>query len=347
VMITASHNPFKDNGLKVFVSGEKCTHAQEMAIEAFINSDEVVEAEIHGELFSGEDVLDAYIDLIESMELYETDLKIGLDSANGANYLIARGIFQELSDDITQIGCDPNGKNINLGVGSTHIEAIQKLVKEDHLDIGFSFDGDGDRVLAVDGDGILYDGDKIIYIIATYLKKLGLLKHNTVVLTKMSNLGIIKALEEQGINTVMTDVGDKYVLREMKKNDYVIGGENSGHVIFRNYLETGDGLLIALMVLKIVVDQQTTLKELTKDINMWPQVLKNLENADKKVLDLEPVKTTIEAIKKQVGNNGKVFIRPSGTEPVIRVTISCKTDEEVEKYMNEIIEVIENNKGAL
>lgn len=347
VMITASHNPYQDNGLKVFQSGEKCSLEEELAIERFINSYDIFEAETYGEIYSGEDVLDAYLDLIESMDLYETELKIGLDSANGANYLIARGIFQDLSDEISQIGCDPTGENINLGVGSTHIEAIQKLVKEDNLDIGFTFDGDGDRVLVVDNEGTLYDGDQIIYIIANYLKQLGLLKKDTVVLTKMSNLGIIHAFNKNGINVVLTDVGDKYVLREMKENDYSLGGENSGHVIYRKYLETGDGLLIALLLLKIVVDQQTTLKELTKDIKMWPQVLKNLKNVDKRVLELDPVKDKVNSIKNTLGNNGKVFLRPSGTEPVIRITISCKTQDLVDKYMNEIIKVIEENKEAL
>lgn len=340
VMVTASHNPFEYNGLKVFNKGEKCSKNQEAAIEAFINEGKSLTASTQGDLYSGEDVLDAYLDLIETMDLYETSLKIGIDTANGANYLIARGIFQELTEHIEQIGDDPTGKNINNGVGSTHIEAIQSLVKDRHLDIGFSFDGDGDRVLAVDESGHLYDGDQLIYIIAIYLNSLGLLKHNTVVLTKMSNVGVIKALEHEGINVVLTDVGDKFVLREMKKHDYILGGENSGHIILRSFLDTGDGLLIALYILKIVTDQQTTLSALTKNLSMWPQVMKNIPVSDKTILTLPNVRKAIESVKDSVGNEGKVLVRPSGTEPVVRVTISCKTQTEIEKHMHTIVEQI-------
>lgn len=340
VMVTASHNPYEYNGLKVFNKGEKCSKNQETAIETFINEGMTSKASTQGELYSGEAVLDAYIDLIETMELYETTLKVGIDTANGANYLIARGIFQELTEHLEQIGDDPTGKNINSGLGSTHIEAIQSLVKDRGLDIGFSFDGDGDRVLAIDESGHLYDGDKLIYIIAIYLKSLGLLKHNTVVLTKMSNVGVIKALEQEGIEVVLTDVGDKYVLREMKKNDFLLGGENSGHIILRSFLDTGDGLLIALYVLKIVTDQQTTLSALTKKLSMWPQVMENIPVTDPSILNKLAVKKAIDSVKKIVGNEGKVLVRPSGTEPVVRVTISCKTQIEIERHMHTIVEQI-------
>ena len=200
IMITASHNPYKDNGIKVFDKGVKLSHEQELGIEEYIDNIREFEVKSFGKTFSGEDVLDVYLDLIESLDFYETDMRVGADSANGANYLIAKGILQELTPNFYQIACEPNGTNINDGVGSTHIDSIRKHVLDNNLDIGFSFDGDGDRVLIVDNEGTLIDGDQIIYIIASYLKELGLLKKDTVVLTKMSNLGIIKAFEKLGIS---------------------------------------------------------------------------------------------------------------------------------------------------
>jgi phosphoglucosamine mutase len=337
VMITASHNPYMDNGIKVFHNGNKLSLAQELKIENVIDGEEVTSADSLGELYSGEDVLDAYLDLIDSLDLYQTDLKVGYDSANGANYLISQGIFKELVEHSIQIGNEPTGKNINKEVGSTHLEAIKKLVKDNQLDIGFSFDGDGDRVLVVDHDTTEIDGDMIIYIIACYLKDLGLLKKDTVVLTKMSNLGIIKALKQKGIKTVLTDVGDKYVLEVINQNGYSIGGENSGHIILRDYINTGDGLLVALFLLKILTDTKQSLKELTKDIHMWPQDLVNIRTKNKEVLNASSVQAVINQVKEELKENGKVLVRASGTEPLIRVTLSCETQEQLDIYMNNIL----------
>ena len=340
VMITASHNPYTDNGIKVFHNGNKLSHDLELGIEDYIDNNEGFMITKLGELYSGEEVLDLYLDLIEKLDLYTTDLRVGLDSANGANYLIAQGIYQELAESLIQIGKDPDGKNINAGVGSTYLESIRTLVKENNLDIGFSFDGDGDRVLAVDDKLNVVDGDKLIYVIACYLKDLGLLKKDTVVLTKMSNLGIIKAFEEKGINVVLTDVGDKYVLEEINKHGYSIGGENSGHIILRDYINTGDGLLASLILLKILTDTEKTLYELTKDIKMWPQELVNIRTFNKDILLDERVVQVVDEVKNILKDNGKVLLRASGTEPLVRVTLSCETQIELDKHMDKIVSMI-------
>lgn len=347
VMITASHNPYMDNGIKVFNKGNKLLVKEELAIEEVIDGDFTFDTSVEGEIYSGEDVLDSYLDLIDSLDLMESDNKIGYDSANGANHLIAFGIMSELAKNSIQIGNQPNGKNINDGVGSTHLEAIKKLISENSLDFGFSFDGDGDRVLLVDHDLEVIDGDLIIYIIATYLKELGLLKKDTVVLTKMSNLGIIKAFERKGIKVVLTDVGDKYVLEEINNNGYSIGGENSGHIILRDFINTGDGLLVALYLTKIFKDTEKTIKDLIEDVSMWPQELVNIKTKNKEVLQNEAVKSVIERIKNELQDNGKVLVRASGTEPLVRVTLSCETQEELDRYMNEITSVIYKELGEL
>ncbi len=340
VMITASHNPYTDNGIKVFNMGNKLLEKEELAIEAFIDANESFKVKKLGETFSGEEVFDLYADLIESLDLAESDLKIGFDCANGANYLIALGVLGELCKEYIQIGNKPDGRNINLGVGSTHLESITKLVKENNLDIGFSFDGDGDRILVVDHDLSIIDGDLLIYIIAGYLKQISRLKKNTVVLTSMSNLGIIKAFERQGIKVELTDVGDKYVLEKLNKEDYSIGGENSGHIILRDFINTGDGVLVAAYLLKILNDTQKSLKELTADIKMWPQKMVNIKTDNKAVINDERVKKTIKEIKDILGKNGKVLVRASGTEPLVRVTISCELESDLDKYMELIVSTI-------
>ncbi|MCF7926171.1 MAG: phosphoglucosamine mutase [Candidatus Izimaplasma sp.] len=340
IMITASHNPYYDNGIKVFYKGNKLNSAQEKMIETYIDEEKTTKTTDSGDIYSGEDVLDEYLNLIQQLELYKTPLRIGFDSANGANYLISLGVLRELTDTYSQIGNAPDGKNINQGVGSTHIEAIQKLMSEKDLDIGFSFDGDGDRVLAVNQDGTVFDGDQLLYIIATYLKSLGLLKKDTVVLTKMSNLGIIKAFERQNITVLITDVGDKYVLEELNKHHLSLGGENSGHIILRDYLNTGDGLFVALMIIKILTDQTKTLSDLTSDITLWPQKLTNIKVTDKSIITNSVIQEKISAIKAALKGNGKVLVRASGTEPLIRITISCKKEEDVIRYSTEIADLI-------
>jgi phosphoglucosamine mutase len=340
VMITASHNPYKDNGIKVFDGGRKLSKEQEDAIETYIDNVKEFDVTKFGETYSGEDVLDTYIDLVETMDLYQSDLRIGIDTAHGATYLIARGIFQELTEHFYQMGDEPDGTNINEGVGSTHLEAMQAFVKKWDLDIGFAFDGDGDRVMVVGPDGAIIDGDAILYLIGCHLKEQGLLKQDTVVLTKMSNLGVIKALERKGIQVVLTDVGDKNVSDAIEQGGYSLGGENSGHIILRDYLHTGDGILSALMVLNVLHQSGKTLAELLADLSMWPQELVNIRSYDKTVLDDPRVVAAIDAVKAELGENGKVLVRASGTEPLLRVTISCPTQEALDRHMKTIVDTI-------
>lgn len=340
VMITASHNPFHDNGIKVFYKGEKLSLSQEQKVEEFLDSHRDFQVAGLGKQLEGHDVFEVYMDLIDSLDLDFIDLKVGYDSANGANYLISKAIMDQLVEESYQIGNKPDGKNINLDCGSTHLEAIKSLVKEKQLDIGLSYDGDGDRILVVDNEGVEVDGDKLIYILALYLKEKGELNKDTVVLTKMSNLGIIKAFERQGIKVVLTDVGDKYVLEEINKNGYSIGGENSGHIILRNIINTGDGLLVSLFLLQVLQESKKTLQELTKDIKMWPQVLTNIKTYNKEILNDERVVKVIDEVKEELKDNGKVLVRASGTEPLVRVTISCETEELVTKYTDKIVSII-------
>jgi phosphoglucosamine mutase len=340
VMITASHNPYTDNGLKVFNKGNKLLESEELAIEKHIDDKEKFNITNIGKTYSGEEVLDLYADLIESLDLEEIDLKVGYDSANGANYLIAKGIIEELCIESYQIGNTPDGKNINLNCGSTHLESIKELVIEKKLDIGLSFDGDGDRILVIDQDGDEIDGDLLIYILATYLKENNRLNKDTVVLTQMSNLGVIKAFEKQGINVVLTGVGDKYVLEELNNNDYSIGGENSGHIILKEFLNTGDGLLVGIYLLKILKEKGLTLKELTKDVKMWPQQMVNIRTYKKEALEDERVLKVIQEVKNILKDDGKVLVRASGTEPLLRVTLSCELQEDLDKYMDMIVSTI-------
>ncbi len=340
VMITASHNPYYDNGIKVFYKGDKLTLKQEAEIEAFLDAPRDFKVTTLGKMFGGEEVFDTYLDLIDSMEFEPVDLKVGYDSANGANYLISKAIFDRLINESYQIGNTPDGKNINKDCGSTHLEAIKNLVLEKKLDIGLSYDGDGDRILVVDEEGDEIDGDLLIYIIASYLKDKNELNKNTVVLTKMSNLGIIKAFEERGIKVVLTDVGDKNVLDAMNQNDYSIGGENSGHIILRDYISTGDGLLVSMFLLKILQETKKSLKELTSSIKMWPQVLHNIRTFNKEILEDQRVVDAVNIVKEELKDNGKVLVRASGTEPLVRVTLSCETQVQLDEYMEQIVSVI-------
>ena len=344
IMITASHNPYTDNGIKVFNKGNKLLESEELAIEDFVDTNVEFEIVKIGKTYSGEEVFDLYADLIESLDLVESDLRIGFDSANGANYLISLGVLRELCKDFIRVGNTPDGKNINKGVGSTHLESIINVVKENNLDIGFSFDGDGDRILVVDKDLKVFDGDLLIYIIAVYLKDKNLLNEDTVVLTSMSNLGIIKAFERKGIKVMLTDVGDKYVLEKLNEKGYSIGGENSGHIILRDFINTGDGVLVAAYLLKIINETNKSLIELTSDITMWPQKMENIRTFNKEILDDERVVDVIKEVKNILGLNGKVLVRASGTEPLIRVTISCETESDLKKYMELIVSIINNVK---
>ncbi len=344
IMITASHNPYKDNGIKVFNRGNKLTEEQELAVEAFVDGNRDFEVERVGKIYSGEDVIDEYAILIDSLDLPYVDLKVGYDSANGANYMLSKGIFDGLTRDSIQIGNKPDGKNINEGVGSTHLESIIQLVKDEQCDIGLSFDGDGDRILVVDHDGTVIDGDALIYVLAVYLKEQGRLNKNKVVLTKMSNLGIIKAFERQGISVEIVNVGDKYVLEKLNEQHLSIGGENSGHVILREFINTGDGLLVGAYLLKVLQETKQTLSQLTSDIQMWPQELVNLRTFNKEIIKDERVVSLVNSIKEELGDNGKIFVRASGTEPLLRVTVSCEKQEDLNRYRDQVVGLLNRIK---
>lgn len=339
IMITASHNPYHDNGIKLFNKGLKLTHEEELKIESYFTKDLFESASPYGTYKVSDKVDEAYIAYIESLPLLKTYQNVLFDSANGANVHVSQRLMSHYTKSYTQIGNTPNGKNINLQCGSTHLEHLKAHMNETY-DVGFSFDGDGDRVLMIDAQGKVYDGDMIIYLIAKYLKSQDALTHNTVVLTKMSNPGIIKALNDEGIKVVKTDVGDKYVQAEMATSGYVLGGENSGHIIYSDFLSTGDGLLVALLLLTILEREGKSLKALTKTISMYPQKMVNIKNVDKAVLNNDTIQALIESTKKAFKADYLVLVRPSGTEPLIRVTLSHKDEQLLDQQMDALVNTI-------
>lgn len=333
VMITASHNPYMDNGIKIFFDGKKIKDEIEMQIEDFIDTNEDdIKDNKEGSIESNEEIKHLYIDFLNNILLDNFNIKVGFDCANGATSFLSK-FFSNHIKNAHFIACEPNGKNINEGVGSTHIEAISNFVKTNQLDVGFAFDGDGDRLLAVDSNGHLHTGDELIYVIGKYLKAKNELTNNTLVLTIMSNLGIIKSLNNIGINVKLTTVGDRNVLIEMLNNNYVLGGENSGHIINLNYLATGDGMLNAIIILNIMKETKKSLSELTKDITIWPDKLVNLKVKDKNIVNDLKVKKEIEKVKSKYPDI-QLVIRASGTENLLRVNC-CGENKDV---VDEIVE---------
>ena len=347
IMISASHNPYYDNGIKLINSkGYKMEKEVEDLIEKYIdgNMEELPYATmekvgIATDYSMGRNRYIGYLMSIPTRAF--KNYKIGLDCANGASSGIAKSVFDALGAKTYVINNEPNGININNNCGSTHIEGLQKLVTENKLDIGFAYDGDADRCLAVDSNGNVIDGDLIIYLCGKYLKDKGQLDGNKVVTTIMSNIGLYKALDEIGIGYEKTQVGDKYVNENMVTNGYVLGGEQSGHIIFSKYATTGDGILTSLKIMETIIETKKTIDELLLPIKIYPQVLKNVPVTDKqKVLNDMNVKNKINEIENKLGNDGRVLVRPSGTEMIIRVMVEAKTEEECEKYVNQITDEI-------
>lgn len=320
IMISASHNPYQDNGIKIFgPDGFKLSDEQELEIESLIdNSEQIKNASFDkiGKLYSGNELTQKYIQHIkQSITGDLSDIKIALDCANGATTGVAPFIFGDLEADIETIGCQPNGTNINDNVGSTKINTISEFVKKNNVDVGFAFDGDGDRVLAVDAKGNIVDGDKIMFILAKHLKEQGELKDNMVVSTVMSNIGFYKAIEENGLQSVKTAVGDRYVVEEMRKNNYSLGGEQSGHIVLMNYATTGDGILTAVKLADIIKTSGKSLEELASEVNIYPQKLVNIKVVDKKAaMEDSEVLAECENVEKELEGNGRILLRASGTE---------------------------------
>lgn len=354
VMISASHNPALDNGIKFFGNdGFKLADDQELEIEALLDApkDTLPRPSAEG--------LGTLVDYPEGLRKYEkflvttgTDLSgmtVALDTANGAASVSARDVFLDLNAEIAVIGEKPNGLNINDGVGSMHPEQLQELVKETGADLGLAFDGDSDRLIAVDETGEIVDGDRIMFIIGKYLSEKGLLAHNTIVTTVMSNLGFHKALDKQGINKAITAVGDRYVVEEMRHSGYNLGGEQSGHVIIMDYNTTGDGQLTAIQLTKVMKETGKSLSELAAEVTIYPQKLVNIrvENSMKeRAMEVPAIANIIAKMEDEMAGNGRILVRPSGTEPLLRVMAEAPTDAEVDYYVDTIADVVRTEIGC-
>ena len=354
IMITASHNPYYDNGIKIVNSyGEKLDDGLTSLIEAYLDGDLAKLNVLSNDIpLAQKDKIGCIIDYSSGRNRYMAylislashsykKLRIGIDCGNGASWMIAKSVFSALGAQVELIGADPNGLNINANCGSTKIANLCNLVREKHLDLGFAFDGDADRCIAVDEKGNVVDGDSMLYILAKRLKQREMLNNNTVVATIMSNSGFINSLAKLGIKCVQTQVGDRFVYECMQNNDYALGGEQSGHIIIKKYATTGDGILTAIMLTEEVLDSKSTLNELAKPITLYPQYLKNVRVKDKKLaLTDKKVLEAKQSVENKINNNGRVLLRESGTEPVIRIMIECEDINLCESYANEIADAV-------
>lgn len=340
VMITASHNPYYDNGIKIFDKGFKTVDELELKIEAVMDHGPFDVLDKWGNLTLTEEVEKLYLAFYEKLGLKPSKLSIVYDSAHGASYQISNKLFNKYHKHTHQINNQPDGLNINVECGSTHMEMIANVVKSRKADIGFAFDGDADRCLVVNSKGEVVDGDQMIYLFATYLKSKGELPKNHVVLTKMSNPGMLKKLKDNGISYSLTDVGDKYVFKEMNDHGYGLGGEASGHIILNHIMHSGDGVLSALYLLKIIEESGKTLDELLGEIKLYPLKMINIKNVDKGVLKRDSVINLLEDVKKILNDDYLLLVRPSGTEPLIRVTMSYQDEKVLDREINRIVELI-------
>ena len=350
IMVSASHNPYYDNGIKLFShEGCKMNPEVENAIEDYIDGKCTVP-------LAKDDAIGSVIEWDEGLEIYESwlkeivnidlsGMKIAVDLANGSATATAVETLSSLGATVEAIHNSPNGININTNCGSTHPQELQEMMREGNYDVGFAFDGDADRLIAVDEDGNLFNGDYTLYVCGRYMKKNNTLNKNTVVTTVMANLGLYHALRDNVIDYEQTAVGDKYVFECMQNNDYRIGGEQSGHIIFLEHAVTGDGLLTALKLLQIMVDEKKSLKELGKDLFIYPQLLVNVQVQDKnKTMESAELKEQIDQVAAELGDEGRILVRPSGTEPLVRVMVEAKSDALCHDYVYRIVDYIKEHK---
>ena len=348
IMISASHNVFYDNGIKVINGkGHKLEAEVEEKVEAYIDGEfgelPLATRENLGRTVDYSAGRNRYIGHLIAMATRSfKDKRVGLDCSNGSASSIAKSVFDALGAKTYVIHSEPDGTNINRNCGSTHIETLQEFVKEKKLDVGFAYDGDADRCLTVDENGNVVDGDLILYVCGKYLKEQGRLNNDTIVTTIMSNIGLYKACDKVGIKYEKTAVGDKYVYENMVQNNHSLGGEQSGHIIFSKYATTGDGILTSLLLMEVMLEKKETLGKLTEEVKIYPQLLKNVRVSDKKTARENPaVVREVEKVTEALGNDGRILVRESGTEPVIRVMVEASTHELCEEYVNQVVDVME------
>lgn len=356
IMISASHNPFYDNGIKLINgNGEKMDEKTISYIEDYIDGklnlfgEEMTDVPfaVREEIGCTVDYAagrNRYVGYLISLATYSyKNMRVGLDCANGSSWMIAKSVFDALGAKTYVINAEPDGTNINNHAGSTHIEVLQKFVKDNNLDVGFAYDGDADRCIAVDEKGNVVDGDLILYIYGKYMKERGKLLNNTVVTTIMSNFGLYKAFDEAGINYEKTAVGDKYVYENMVQNGHRIGGEQSGHIIFSKYATTGDGILTSMKMMEVILAKKLPLSKLAEPVTIYPQVLKNVRVKSKPEAQNDPdVQEAVAKVAEMLGDTGRILVRESGTEPVIRVMVEAETESLCEKYVDQVIDVIKS-----
>lgn len=353
IMISASHNPVSDNGIKFFGGdGYKLSDATEEKIEALIDADNDnlprPSAEGLGTVEEYPEGSSKYLQFIEQTIPEDlSGIHVVVDAANGATSSLVNRLFADVDADFETIADHPDGLNINDGVGSTHPENLQKAVVEKNAQVGLAFDGDGDRCIAVDENGDIVDGDKIMFILGKYMEDRGRLKKDTIVTTVMSNLGLYKAIEANGLKSVQTQVGDRYVVEEMRKNGYNIGGEQSGHIVLLDYHNTGDGLLTGIQLLYVMKSTDKKLSELAADVKTYPQKLVNVKVTDKNAWESnKAILDEIDTVEKEMAGEGRVLVRPSGTESLLRVMAEAKTEDLVNRYVDKIVKVVENEIGT-